>query len=191
MRRYSSFLLLFLSSRKSSFLRSRVGNARQRVLLADCFPIACITIVQDSPPVSSPPPFPFLSTVFFFLRLRQRRSCCQFPRGRRELRRERRVLAELRRQFYFPPTSIFRTVPIPGSVDCECTAHARALLSGYTVYSRALRYIEDIYFLRSRIKELKLVGGGGGKYRAIFITMFALSQLLVRFIASRATLGTI
>lgn len=98
-----------------------------------------------------PPPPRFFSSSLsvsvygFFLRLRQRRSCCQFPRGRRELRRERRVLAELRRQFYFPPTSIFRTVPIPGSVDCECTAHARTLLSGYTVYSRALRYIEDIF----------------------------------------------
>lgn len=90
-------------------------------------------------------PPPYLST---FLRLRQRRSCCQFPRGSLGItERAHEFLAELRRQFYFPPTSIFVPFQFLEVSIVKCTAHARILLLRiYTIYPRALKYTGDIFY---------------------------------------------
>lgn len=126
----SFFFLLFLSSQKSSFPGLEWKNARRCVRLVDCFPIACITIARRFT-TSLSSPLPFLSTAFF-LRLQQRRSCCQFPEGRRELRERAAVSRRIATAILFSAYVDLRTIPIPRSVNGECTAHPRILFSGYT-----------------------------------------------------------
>lgn len=145
MRRYSSFLLLFLSTRKSSFLRSRVGNARQRVLLADCFPIACITIVQDSPPRFFSSSLSVSVYGFFFYDFGNDGAAVSSPgvdanygeSGESSQNCDGNFIFRLRRSFepfQFLEVSIVNALHMQGHY-----------LAGYTVYSRALRYIGDIF----------------------------------------------
>jgi len=84
--------------------------------------------------------FPYFVSIYsFFLQLRQRRSCRQqFPGGRRKLRERAASSRKIATTFLFSIYVDLRAIPILGSVGCECIAHARILLGGYTVYLRAL-----------------------------------------------------
>lgn len=80
----------------------RMENACRCVRLADCFPIACITVAQGSPPLF-PSLFRFCLRLFYDFSNDEAAVSSLGVDG--NYRRESRV-AKLRKQFYFPSTSI-------------------------------------------------------------------------------------